>query len=293
MTGCIPTERIGRPPDAELVYLRAALSRGWMVESLDSVAAEHGLSGVRVVEVAGVRCVHLASQSTPRYTLLYFHGGGYRLGTPEMCVRFVATLAGLTSADALIVDYRLAPEQPFPAALHDAAKVYDHLVASDGGRIIVGGDSAGAGLACSLVHFALGGGSPAPAGLFGISAWLDLTISAKSYETRAETDDLFSGAAARQAAAQYLQGVAASNMFASPVFGDVAGFPPALFMVGAGEVVLDDSIAFTRRLADAGVSVRLDVVAGVQHSWPVITPQSAAGRAAVRTVVEFFESCLR
>lgn len=193
----------------------------------------------------------------PRATVLHLHGGAFRIGCPEQIVPFAAALAARCGVRVVCPAYRLAPEHPFPAALHDARAV--RAAVRGDGPVILSGDSAGGGLAASLAAL-----EPAD-GLVLLSAWLDLTVTAASYDANAASDPLFSRAAAETAAELYLHGADARHPLASPLRGEVAGLPPTLVSVGAGEVLLDDARTFAARLAAAGVRCRFDEVPGMEH----------------------------
>jgi acetyl esterase/lipase len=186
----------------------------------------------------------------------------------------------------VLVDYRLAPEFPFPAALRDAVAVYD-AVRADGGTVHVGGDSAGGGLAAAVAVACLQHGVAVPAGLVLISPWLDLTQTAGTFASRAETDVMFSKTSGDEAAGLYLQGLDPRDPLASPQFADVTGFPPTQLFAGGQETLLDDSLEFAARLARAGGAVELVVAPDQQHVYPYLAPDTAAGRAAHTAIVRF------
>lgn len=212
----------------------------------------------------GVRALRFDPSGTPRATILHFHGGAFRIGCPEQVARFAAALAGRCGVRVVCPAYRLAPEHPFPAALHDGRAVLTALREAGEERIILSGDSAGGGLAASLASLARRD-ARTPIGLILLSAWLDLTVSAPSYGANAGTDPLFSRASATEAADLYLQGMSADHPLASPLFGDVSGYPPTFVSAGAGEVLIDDARGFAAHLDAAGIPARLDVVPGMEH----------------------------
>ncbi len=246
------------------------------------------LAGVRELHYrpGGVDAVTFLP-AAPRATILYFHGGSYRLGSPERSAAFAAELARQSRCAVVTPRYRLAPEHPFPAGLNDALAVYRTLLAAEG-PVIVAGDSAGGGLASALGILALRSSAPAMRGLVLMSPWLDLTLSAESYASRAERDQLFSRESAAEAVDLYLQGHDPRDPLASPLLGDLAGLPPVLLFAGSEEVLLDDSLDFAARLARADVPVELHVVAGMQHVWPTREPdlpETATAFAAIGAFV--------
>jgi len=275
----LPAIRQGRPADPDLTARRAAL-----------VWPETAAPGLTVSEtsVGGVRCVSVGP-SDPLGTLIHLHGGGYRLGSPETWTPFAARVALDADVRVLVPDYRLAPEHPFPAALHDVVAVFD-AVATTAATPLVSGDSAGGGLAAALVVAARPNRRPLPAALVLLSPWVDLTVQAASYASREPTDRLFSPASAREAADAYLQGVDNADPLASPLFADLTGFPPALVLAGGDEVLLDDALRLAARLATAGGSVDLHVAAGMQHVWPIAFPDLPESAAAHGVVAGFIRS---
>jgi monoterpene epsilon-lactone hydrolase len=182
----------------------------------------------------------------------------------------------------VVVDYALAPEHPFAAGLRDTTAAYEATRATWPQPVLVGGDSAGGGLATSLVAAALNADQPRPGGVALFSPGSTSTVSATTYESRASTDLLFSAERASEAAALYLQGWDPRDPLASPLLADLVGFPPTLVFVGSEEVLLDDTLAFERALTETGASVNAHVVDGMQHVWPTIYPELPESAAALR-----------
>ncbi|MFV2176055.1 alpha/beta hydrolase fold domain-containing protein [Actinomadura sp. LOL_016] len=243
---------------------------------------------VRDARYGDVPCV-VCDPPRPRGVLAYFHGGGYRLGSAAGFAPFAARLAAATGSRVVAVDYRLAPEHPFPAALHDAMSVHERILAESGRPPAAVGDSAGGGLAAALVVACARTGTAAPRALVLASAWLDLRCGADSYTSRAASDRLFSHAAARQAAEQYLQGHDPGDPLASPLLSDPAAFPPTLLLASADEVLLDDTLAMASALAGARVPTVTRVERDVPHAWPAIAPDRTESAAALETIARFIE----
>jgi acetyl esterase/lipase len=244
------------------------------------VSADTGLVG-------GVNSIVVGPADAP-LTVVYFHGGGYRMGSAGGWVPFAKSLSVAAAARVVLPDYRLAPEDPFPAALHDAAAVYEAMlveVGSDG--FVVAGDSAGGGLAAAVILAAMASGVAPPAAFFAISPWLDLTVRAETFQSRSESDRLFSAESARAAAELYLQGEHPDHPLVSPLFAELAIFPRSLLLAGTAEVLLDDSLSFAARLARAGVSVDLHVAAGMGHVWPVLFPDTPQAQQAMSVISSF------
>jgi monoterpene epsilon-lactone hydrolase len=254
----LPLERPGHPAPAELADRRRALAA--------AVAAGFWLTDppAQQIAIGNVRALRFDPPGTPRGRLLHFHGGAFRMGAPEAVATFAAAVAERCGVTVTCPAYRLAPEHPFPAALIDGMAVIDALGDADGLPLFLSGDSAGGGLAAGLTALAFAQERPI-CGLILLSAWLDLTVTSDSYEENAETDPLFSRAAASDAAGLYLQGVSARHPLASPLLGSLAGFPPTLISVGAGEVLAADSRRLHGKLRAAGIEAILSEVAGMEH----------------------------
>ena len=263
----------------DLVARRAAAG------SAQPAAPEPGVS-VRPAALGGVACV-VCTPAHPGRTALYFHGGGYRLGSAERSTPFATRLAVAMGATVVVVDYRLAPEHPFPAALHDAVHAYDHLLHERPEAPVVIGDSAGGGLAAALVVAAKTAGMPVPRALVAMSPWLDLTCTADTFTSRAGSDRLFSREAAEQAAQMYLQGHQATDPLASPLFADLDGWPRSLVFASTDEVLLQDSTTFTALLASAAVPVTARFERAVPHAWPAVMPDLPEAAVAVRAIGSF------
>jgi monoterpene epsilon-lactone hydrolase len=280
MSWRLPPERqVGQPAPESLTARRA----GAAAAMADQPVAPGVTVGDEVVGgVATVVCQPPSATST----LLYLHGGGYRLGTPRSWVAFASRLAAATASRVVIADYRLAPENPFPAALHDVVAVYDALRHQEG-PLVVAGDSAGGGLAVALVAACLLSGHAVPDGLVVMSPWVDLTLTSPTFQTRATTDQLFSHGSAVEAAQAYLQGVDPGDPLASPLFADLGGFPPTLVFAGGAESLLGDGLGLATRLVEAGVSVEAHFPAGMQHVWPTLFPELPESKAAAATIVRF------
>lgn len=218
-----------------------------------------------VLEIAGARVLRHASAVPARGAVVHFHGGGYRMGMPEATGPYARRLADNCAVDVYCPAYRLAPDHPFPAGLNDGWAVASALAAQYAGRLILAGDSAGGGLAASIAAACRATGIPLP-GLILHSPWLDLTVTSPSYAANAQSDPLFSRAAAQEAAGLYLQGLyPAEYPLASPLFAAPGAFPPTLITVGTGEVLRDDAQRMHDRMQAAGADVRLLQIEDMEH----------------------------
>ncbi|MGP0030518.1 MAG: alpha/beta hydrolase [Acidimicrobiales bacterium] len=277
-----PLRPAGRAAPKELVARRE--------EVATAMADQPVTPGVEVAEdsLGGVACVSCRPPA-PASTVLYLHGGGYRLGSARSWISFASRMAAAAAAQVVIADYRLAPEHPFPAALHDAATAFEALLARDATPPVVAGDSAGGGLAAALTAVCTRGTGPVPAGLVLLSPWVDLTVTSDTYTSRSGTDQLFGREAAQVAAAAYLQGGDPRDPLASPLFADLSRFPPSLVFAGGAETLLGDGVDLTSRLVRAGASVEAHFPAGMQHVWPTLFPHLPESVAAVSAMARFVE----
>ncbi|MCO1659908.1 alpha/beta hydrolase [Pseudonocardia humida] len=204
----------------------------------------------------------------PRGTILYFHGGAWALGSPETSLSLTAHLVSRSRSRAFSLDYRLAPEHPFPAAIHDGVDAYRALLDDgvDPGHIAFAGDSAGGGLAVTTVMEARERGLPVPGAIVAFSPSLDLTLTSASMGAKEGVDPIFTRERLRPFVAMYCPGADVRQPLLSPaVSGDLTGFPPMLLQAGSHEVLLDDAVVTATRAVSAGVDVLLDVTAGVPH----------------------------
>jgi acetyl esterase/lipase len=204
----------------------------------------------------------------PKGTLLYLHGGGYMEGSIATHRRLVTSLCVAAEVRGLSVDYRLAPEHPFPAAVDDAVAAYRWLVDSstsgggeDPSRVIVAGDSAGGGLSAALLLALRDAGDPLPAGAYLLSPWTDLAATGDSMKSRAAVDPMIDPNDTEKTASYYSPNRDFKNPLISPLYADLNGLPPLLVHVGDAEVLLDDAVRLADKARLAGVPVECDV-------WP-------------------------
>lgn len=216
-------------------------------------------------------------------TILFFHAGSYCSGRPADQIAYVAQLCDATRFSAFIPDYRIAPENPFPAAYDDSCEAYAALISdfwSTGGHIVLAGDSSGGAMAIAVAQYALKKGLVLPAAIYTVSPWGDLTQSGSSHTSRAPFDPILHRGALQGFANAYLAGADSNDFRASPVFGDFEGFPPVLIDVGADEVLLSDSIKLAECIALAGSEVQLNVWKDMIHIFPWFAAQIPEGRVA-------------
>jgi len=228
-------------------------------------------TAVDLVDAGGVPAEWVVAPGvSPGRVLLYFHGGAYQIGSPANLRHLVALLSGAAGARALSVDYRLAPEHPFPAAIQDALAAYRWLLASgiDPALIAVAGDSAGGGLALGALVALRDAGDPMPAGAVMLSPWTDLALTGDSLRTRAAVEVMVKPEGLPEDVALYLAGADPRHPYASPLYADLRGLPPLLIHVGDAEVILDDSTRLAARASEAGVEVSLEIWDDMPHVFP-------------------------
>ncbi|MVU83914.1 alpha/beta hydrolase fold domain-containing protein [Nocardia sp. ET3-3] len=207
-------------------------------------------------------------------TILYFHGGGWVYGSPQTAMSLTANLVTRTGFRAFSLDYRLAPEHPFPAAIEDTLDAYRALLDSgeDPSAIVFAGDSAGGGLTVTTCLAARDAGLPLPAAIVAFSPGLDATRTGESIDAKAGIDPLFTRASLEHTGAMYLAGQDPHQPLLSPaVCADLHGFPPMLLQAGTNEMMLDDSTRLAARARAADVDVVLDVTADVPHVFQSFT----------------------
>lgn len=222
-------------------------------------------------------------------TVLYLHGGAYLVGSPNVYREYAAQLARQWRAQVAVIDYRLAPEHPFPAAVDDATAAYQSLLESGiaASDIVVAGDSAGGGLSMACVLKARDLGLPMPAAVVVVAPWVDLTVSGESMSKG--RDDMLATERIKAAAADYLGGAAPTTPLASPLHADLRGLPRTLIQVTDTEILYSDSIRLDEALRAASVACELRVWKGLWHVWPLFAGKLPEADAAVREAAEFLD----
>jgi epsilon-lactone hydrolase len=210
--------------------------------------------------------------------VLYLHGGGYVIGSPRSHRHLAAAIARAAGTAALLLDYRLAPEHPFPAALDDAVAAYQWVVA---------GDSAGGGLTVATLLAARERGLPRPAAGVCISPWVDLTCSGATYATKATVDPIVTRQSVNMMAEAYTGGRDPKAPLVSPLYADLRDLPPLLVHVGSDEVLLDDALGLAERARAAGVDVTLEEWPAMIHVWHWFLPMLAEAERAIGVIGRF------
>jgi monoterpene epsilon-lactone hydrolase len=205
--------------------------------------------------------------ATPSNVVLYLHGGVYVIGSAATSVALVGDIARRVGTRAITLDYRLAPEHPYPAAVVDVQAAYRGLLDQgvDPGSIAFAGESAGAGLAVATLLALKEAGTPLPSCAFLMSPYADLTLSGESILAKEAVDPILTPQGLRNRIPDYVNGADPSRPQISPVFGDLSGLPPLLIQVGSNEILLSDALRLAGRAATADVPVTLEVTPGVPH----------------------------
>jgi acetyl esterase/lipase len=242
------------------------------------------------VDAGGVRAEWItAPGAAADRSILYLHGGGYVLGSihshRDMCER----LSRAAQARVLALDYRLAPENPFPAAVEDATTAYRWLLKQglDPRRIAIAGDSAGGGLTFATLLALKGAGDPMPACATPLSPWVDLEGLGDSMTTKASEDPMVHKPLVAEMAKTYVPSGDVRNPLAAPLYGDLRGLPPLLIQVGARETLLDDAVRIADKAKKAGVEVEVEVWPGQIHVWQIFASRLDEGEQAIQKLGAF------
>ena len=224
--------------------------------------------------------------------VLYLHGGGYVAGSIASYRDLVARISRVSKARILILEYRLAPEFPFPNALEDSVAAYKWLVSTeniDPNNIIIAGDSAGGGLTLATVIKLRNEGFSLPVALVCLSPWTDLAGTGESLKTNREIDPFISIEMFEISVRNYLGTTDPFNPLASPLYADLQGLPPLLIQVGTSEVLLDDSVRFAKRAKDSGVDVRLKIWKDMIHIFAIFAIFTPESRQGIEQIGEFIQ----
>ena len=244
------------------------------------------------VNAGGVAAEWVTAEGAPESrVVLYLHGGGYIIGSTRTHRPLMAELSRASSARVLGLDYRLAPEHPFPAPIEDAVAAYRWLLNEgyDPARIAVAGDSAGGGLTVAALVQIRYVGLPMPGAAVCISPWVDMEGLGESMETRADADPMVGKEGLLLSAKTYLGGSDPRAPLAAPLYADLRGLPPMLIQVGDAEVLLDDSTRLAGIAREAGVHVEMDVWDDMIHVWHLFAPILPEGRQALSQAGEFIK----
>jgi acetyl esterase/lipase len=223
--------------------------------------------------------------------ILYLHGGGYVIGSINTHRALAASLSQSAKARVLVIDYRLAPENPHPAAVEDAVASYRWLLKQgiSPKRLAIAGDSAGGGLTVATLVALRDAGDPLPSCAVCLSPWVDLEGVGESMTGLAEKDPMVQKAGLLQLAGLYLAGKDARTPLAAPLYANLSGLPPLLIQVGTWETLLDDASRLAERAKKAGVEVVYEPWEGMIHVWQLFAPMLDEGKEAINKVGEFVQ----
>jgi epsilon-lactone hydrolase len=244
----------------------------------------------KVTTIGGVNGIEVTIAGRPSEgVILYFHGGVYVIGSARTSVGLVSDLARRAGSRAITLDYRLAPENPYPAALDDALAAYEGLLDSgvDPQRIVLAGESAGGGLAVAALVALADSGRPLPSGAYLMSPYADLTLAGETLALKKDRDPLLSPESLSARVSDYVADGDAADPLISPVFADLEGLPPLLIQSGSNEVLLSDSLRLAARAAIADVPVVLEVVPGAPHVFQAYAALLDEGGAALDSAAAF------
>ncbi len=226
--------------------------------------------------------------------ILYLHGGAYVMGCCATHRQLVSHIARAAGVRALLPEYRLAPENPFPAAVEDAVGIYRTLLAGDYAAkdIVIAGDSAGGGLTMATLLSLRDAGDPLPAAACLLSPWLDLAATGETMVTNAHKDPWFKPEDMPFVAGYYCNEDQFRNPLASPVYGDLAGLPPICIQVGGDEILLSDSVRAAQKVEEAGGEVELEIWPGMWHVFQIFVRQMPESGAAIHKLGAYIRSSL-
>ena len=253
---------------------------------IKSVASKVNFEFFDIDRIKACFTTPIAPDYNKKRIILYLHGGAYVAGNIQYAKGFAGVLAAETNMRVLSIAYRLAPENPFPAAVEDAFAAYEYLLNSGYPTqdISLVGESAGGGLIYCLCLLLKQKKMPMPSALVGISPWVDLTFSSKSYKLNEKKDPALSEDVLRADAVSYANGHERDPLV-SPAFGDLSGFPPSLIFAGADELLLDDARMLAQRLNDSGNRCELVVEEGLWHAYVLYKIPEA--KNAIRKIADF------
>jgi len=262
-------------------------------KDMDAGFSQYGIARDVTIEPVTANGVPAEWTSTPQddgdAALLYVHGGGYVIGSLDSHRHMVSEAGRAAKAWALALDYRLAPEHPFPAAVEDAVSGYRYLLSRGirPGRIAIAGDSAGGGLVVAAMLAIRDAGLAQPACGWCISPWVDMEGIGESMSSKAEADPMVQKAGLLEMANLYLGGARPRSPLAAPIYADLRGLAPLLIQVGAAETLLDDAIRLAQVAGAADVAVDLQVWPEMIHVWHIFHPELSAGRRAIAAGGDF------
>jgi len=292
--------------DAEIGELRAKLASRPRSDDyrqrrkdIDARGLAYGLAadvGVEPVTANGVKAEWTATPKDARdAALLYLHGGGYVIGSLDSHRHLAAEAGRAAGIAALALDYRLAPEHPFPAAVDDALASFRFLLGRgiSPGRVALAGDSAGGGLVVAAMLAIREAGLPQPGCGWCISPWVDMEAIGETMSSKAAADPTVQRAGLLDMAKMYLSGADPRSPLAAPIYGDLSGLAPLMIQVGACETLLDDALRLAKIGGAADVRVDLQIWPEMIHVWHLFHPELKAGRQAIEAGGAYVRAMIR
>ena len=272
-----------------IVYILRTQLSGWSEGTIAAQRARQEKSArffrlpkpvrTHVIDIDGVSSEWIVGLDSTERTILYLHGGAYALGSINSHREMIARLVMSTKCSAHAINYRLAPENPYPAALEDTLSAYHWILSKgiDPSQIVFAGDSAGGGLAIAALLALRDARIALPAGAFCFSPWLDLTLSGSSLKTKVKLDPILSPSVLKVYTGYYAGANKASDPLMSPLFADLRNLPPIHLQSGENEILLDDSVRFYEKARQAGVDVSLKIWEGMFHVFQLFSflPETA------------------
>jgi acetyl esterase/lipase len=244
------------------------------------------------IRIGNLSAEWLKTANTPdAFVFIYLHGGGYVLCSVSTHRDLITRLVKASGIQALGINYRLAPEHPFPAALEDATQAYRWLLAEgfDPQKIVIGGDSAGGGLTIATLIKLRDSGDPLPAGGVCLSPWMDLAITGDTIRTRAKNDPILNKDEVTMMAKPYVGDNDPTLPLISPVYAELHDLPPLLIQVGSDEILLDDSIRLANKARESGVDVTFEIWEGMVHVFQAFAVLLPEGRKAIDKIGKFVQ----
>lgn len=281
------TERKNAPVPASIEEARASY------EEMASKIPLFANTEIEKIEVNGIKAEWVVAPNVDKNcVVLYLHGGAYTLGSPNTHRALASRISAATKSKVLLLDYRLAPEHPFPSAIEDGCTAYRWLI-NNGflhSNIFICGDSAGGALTLSTVISLRDSNEVLPKRIALISPWTDLAATGESLISLSEIDPWLEAKELTNLARLYLAGTDAKHPLASPLYANLSNLPPMLIQVGSDEILLDDSTRLAKLAQEVGTEIELEVYSGMWHVWHAFADKLPEGQRAIDKIGVFFRS---
>jgi len=262
--------------------------------AIGEISEDTTIEEIKVNEISSVWIT--APEVAKDQVILYLHGGGYVGGSINNYKEFGARISRASDSRVLLIDYRLAPENPYPAALEDAIVAYKWLIDNEGinpKKIIIGGDSAGGGLTAVTLLKLRDLNITLPSAAVLLSPWTDLDVTGDSIRRNRRKDPIIDASETFFMADLYIGNNDPKNPYISPLYGDLKGVPPLFIQVGSHEIILDDSLRFAEVAKSAGVEITLDVWEEMFHGFQLLAAWAPEGEQAIEKMGEFIQKHIK